>query len=314
MKLTNSTRRMGLRAGRLLTTMAISILCFACLTISTFSFELRSELSTTKTNAHETGDQAFVITEPRSSAQEPTRVTPVRVETERALIAGNAQQRAQAACDAGKRGAVEAIPQLVSLLGDDTRVEALKCWNFAEAKWNPALDTFKYPSPGEQAAIALASMGSPAFEVLTSALGSGDSTVRRNAAWAIGELTNMAPDERRDAVMPLIALLGDGDSWVRMAAARALGELRDERAGERLIGGLLDSEAGVMKDERAVQTLCLMLISDARSEVRLATAEALGEIRSQKALVSLNQALNDAEPRVRAKVRWAIAEIEDSDG
>jgi len=69
-----------------------------------------------------------------------------------------------------------------------------------------------------------------------------------------------------------------------------------------------------MKDERAVQTLCLMLISDARSEVRLATAEALGEIRSQKALVSLNEALNDAEPRVRAKVRWAIAEIEDSDG
>jgi len=44
--------------------------------------------------------------------------------------------------------------------------------------------------------------------------------------------------------------------------------------------------------------------------VRSAAAEALGEIRSADALPSLNQALNDSAEEVRAKARWAIAEIQ----
>jgi HEAT repeat protein len=69
-----------------------------------------------------------------------------------------------------------------------------------------------------------------------------------------------------------------------------------------------------MKEERAVESLCRLLVSDPQADVRRTAAEALGEIRSQKALVSLTQALNDAELRVRAKAKWAISEIEDSDG
>lgn len=138
-----------------------------------------------------------------------------------------------------------------------------------------------------------------------------NATVRRNAAWAIGELTNMRPGERAGAVPQLINLLGDSDPWVRMAAARALGELRDERALTRLVASLADENWRVrelavwalseMKDDRAVTALCSVLLSDARVEVRRGAAEALGEIASTAALPSLKQALNDAEPAVSAK-------------
>ncbi|MGH9971857.1 MAG: M56 family metallopeptidase [Pyrinomonadaceae bacterium] len=326
MKLTRNTRRFSARAGRLLALTSISLLCFSCLTISTFSLELRTRSESAEAvnpvdslaGAPQPGDELLPGKAQRT--QEPGRT--LRVESEPALSSANPQQRAQAACDAGKRHMVDAIPRLVSMLGDDAATESLKCWG--DGKWNPALDTFKQPSPGEQAAIALASMGLPAFEPLTNALSSSNSSVRRNAAWAIGELTNMFPQDRSDAVVPLISLLSDTDVWVRMAAARALGELRDERAGEPLVAALLDGESSVrqitawalgeMKNERAVQSLCNLLVSDAQAEVRLAAAEALGEIRSPKAISSLNMALNDSEPRVRARVKWAIAEIEDSDG
>jgi HEAT repeat protein len=67
-----------------------------------------------------------------------------------------------------------------------------------------------------------------------------------------------------------------------------------------------------LKDDRAVATLCGVLLSDTREEVRRGAAEALGEIRSAAALPSLKQALND--PAVSAKAQWAISEIEDTDG
>src|SRR6185312_7838669 len=319
MRLTINSRRLGRATGKLLAVATLSVLCLSGLAIGTFSFELRAaHLPAAGTPARETTARLGAAT----ITQEPAADKATREESQRALASSNARERAQAACEAGRRGLTDAIPQLVNMLGDDSPTEPLRCWT--EGKWNPALDTFKHPSPGEQAAIALASMGLPAVEVLTNALGSNNATVRRNAAWAIGELTNMKGGERGHAVPPLIALLGDSDGWVRMAAARALGELHDDRAGDRLTDLLLDNEPGVrqtsawalgeMKEKQAVQTLCLILVTDSRSEVRLAAAEALGEIRSQKAISSLNQALNDSEPRVRAKVKWAIAEIEDSDG
>jgi HEAT repeat protein len=65
-----------------------------------------------------------------------------------------------------------------------------------------------------------------------------------------------------------------------------------------------------MKEEKAVAALCRLLLSDPRAEVRGAAAEALGEIASDEALPSLQQALNDPEPVVRAKAGWAIDEIQ----
>ncbi|HET7288729.1 MAG TPA: HEAT repeat domain-containing protein, partial [Pyrinomonadaceae bacterium] len=100
------------------------------------------------------------------------------------------------------------------------------------------------------------------------------------------------------------------------------GEVRDARATETLIATLSDTDWRVrrlaawalneMKERRAVAALCQLLLGDARAEVRGAAADALGEIASAEALPSLQQALNDPETAVRAKVSRAIAEIDDN--
>lgn len=332
MKLTQNKRRLGTRAARLLALTTFTMLCLSSLAISTFSFELRTDkgiagAQMSKVAAqeapNESGDGVFPQNQFEQAAQEGRSVaTTARAEGGQPPISDNAQERAREACEAGRRRALEAIPKLISMLGDDTPVQPLKCWD--NGRWNPALETFKQPSPGEEAAIALASMGTPALEPLTNALNDSNGSVRRNAAWAIGELTNMRGDERVNAVPHLVSLLNDSDEWVRMAAVRALGEIRDERAVKKLINALSDAAwkvrelgawaLGEMKEERAVQTLCKMLLEDAQAEARETAAWALGEIRSSQAVAFLNQALNDPEMRVRDKAKWALSEIEDSDG
>jgi beta-lactamase regulating signal transducer with metallopeptidase domain len=330
MKLTQKTNGLGKRAVRILIPTAFSLLCLSCLAISTFSFELRADTGFAATvedraavddvlneSGYGVSDQVETPAPNRSDS------TPARTDGgNQASGSNDAQERAQAACEAGKRQAVEAIPTLVGMLGDDRPTRLLRCWD--GSNWSPALETFKQPSPGEQAAIALASMGTPAVEPLKNALGDSSASVRRNAAWAIGELTNMRETERAGAVPSLISLLGDSDEWVRMAAARALGEIRDDRAVEKLIGALSDASGkvrelgawalGEMKEERAVQALCKLLLEDARVEVRETAAWALGEIKDPQAAPFLNQALGDADGSVRDKAKEALSEIEDSDG
>lgn len=299
-------------SARVITVAVLGTLCASTVLGSAFGFSLRVPV--------ETPISIAIATAPVAAPQEPVN-TPSkqdRVAVATRLKSTAAQELAQAACDAGKNRDAEAIPTLVAMLGDDRNVEPIACWT--SGRWSPALDTFKHPSPGEQAALALASMGRKAFPALMNQLDNANAVTRRNAAWAIGELTNMIPSERAPAVPRLIALLGDTDAWVRMAAARAIGEVRDSRASETLIVTLSDADWRVrrlaawalneMKEERAVTALCRLLLTDSRAEVRRAAAEALGEIASAEALPALNQALNDPEEDVRAKVSWAITEIQ----
>lgn len=319
MKLTNASTRISRRLGRAITVAALIGLCVAVAAISNLSLDLRAYAGAPAASSLLTNIGVVAVrTEP--DATSTTKLLPLPP----AQSAGSpsAQERAQAACTAAQRRTFEAIPTLIAMLGDETRTELIRCWE--GTRWSPALDSFKHPSPGEQAALALASMGSPAFEPLTNQLDNPNAIVRRNAAWAIGELTEMLPGARANAVPQLISLLGDSDGWTRMAAARALGELHDKRATDGLVAMLSDADAKVrelsawalseMKDTRAVNALCQALLTDSQVEVRRTAAEALGEIRSAEALASLKQALNDPEARVRAKAGWAISEIEDSDG
>ena len=321
MKLTQKRTQLSRRLGRALTVSALFALCAGVATISNLSFDLRAYANSPVAAVFKTSiDDTALKTEPAGPSISPSNSR--RAGREQPAQSPSAQERAQAACDAAQKKAVELIPTLIAMLGDDAKTELIRCWQ--GTRWSPALDSFKHPSPGEQAALALASMGPPAFEPLTNQLSNSDSIVRRNAAWAIGELTGMVPGARAAAVPQLTTLLSDSDVWTRMAAARALGELRDERATEGLIATLSDTDWKVrelsaralseMKDRRAVEALCRVLLTDPQVEVRRAAAEALGEIRSAEALASLKQALNDPEARVRAKAGWAISEIEDSDG
>src|SRR6185369_8953165 len=184
--------------------------------------------------------------------------------------ATDAYERAASACNASKQGDARSIELLIAMLGDDRKSQLIRCWE--GSRWSPALEVFKQSSPGEQAALALASLGPLAFRPLANQLDNSNPSVRRNAAWAIGELTNMPPSDRWDSVPQLITLLSDSDAWVRMAAARALGELHDHRAVEQLIATLSDNNWRVrelsvwalseMKNARAVTALCAVLLSD----------------------------------------------------
>ena len=310
-RLMRNNRRIQSGPARVLMFAALSVLCLSALSLSMFSLELQTNVHAAVTETIERLNLPVTTQEP--IAQPVVSSSPLVATQANAPVA---DARSKSACEAGRRGDVVAIPGLIEMLGDDSKAQPIKCWD--SGRWSPALQTFKHPSPGEQAAIALASFGRPAFGPLSEQLDSANPTIRRNAAWAIGELTGMMPGERASAVPQLIILLGDSDEWVRMASARALGELRDERALPKLVSTLSDNNWRVreltvwalseMKDVRAVTALCAVMLSDARVEVRRGAAEALGEIASSEALPSLRQALND--PDVSAKAAWAISEIE----
>lgn len=319
MRLTRNQKMLSLPLAKAITSVMLIALCAAALLLSLFSLELKTE-ARAMIALEQPAAVAVITSNPPVLRTEPITQRQLRTETQASTANNantpNAEQRAAAACEAGRNGDLEKIPTLIALLADDTKTEPLRCWT--SGRWSPALDTFKQPSPGEQAAIALASMGRAAFLPLTNQLDSSNPTARRNAAWAIGELTNMPPGERDNAVPRLISLLSDEDAWVRMAAARALGEVRNRNAVPALIGNLADGDGRVrelavwalseLKDNRAVAALCNVLLSDARADVRRGAAEALGEIRSAEALPALKQALND--PAVTPKAQWAISEIE----
>jgi beta-lactamase regulating signal transducer with metallopeptidase domain len=309
---------MGKWSGRLIITAVLGVLCLSSVLGSAFGFSFGTPKGTKNASPPPAVVESRNEPAPGSNTAQDPKDTNAR---RRSVPVDQApQELAQTACDAGRSRTTEAIPSLVAMLGDDRPTEPIAC--YTNGNWSPALDTFKRPSPGEQAALALASMGRAALPALINELDNASATTRRNAAWAIGELTNMPPGERAPAVPQLITLLRDSDAWVRMAAARAIGEVRDRRASDTLISTLSDADWRVrrlaawalneMKEPRAVAALCQLLLGDERAEVRRAAAEALGEIASAEALPSLQQALDDPESAVRAKVSWAIAEIEDN--
>jgi HEAT repeat protein len=200
---------------------------------------------------------------------------------------GNATERAAAACAAGRARNESAIPMLVSMLSDDTPIEALPCYS---GTWTPARAIFDHASPGEQAALALASISEPSVPSLVAALNDRSAVTRRNAAWAIGETRGGHHIDRGAALDPLITLLADRDPSVRRAAAFGLSELRSDNAVDALIATLADAD----------------------SRVRGEVAVALGEIandRASGALLSVGE--TDPDPNVRRAARWALREVED---
>ena len=204
------------------------------------------------------------------------------------LKSRNPFEQAAAICALGKKGDVSAIPFLIQFLGDETNLsKPVGCWDSGD--WSPLLNTFKQLSLGEEAAIALASLGEPAVEPLVAALTDSNPGVRRNAAWAIGEIRDGDKINRSVALEPLIFALKDEDAWVRRAAAFALSEIKDKRATMALISALSDENAGV----------------------REMAANALGEMKEPNALEALESVLKDKDEQVRAMAKWAIAEIRD---
>ncbi len=309
-RIMRSRTRASARLARILMFAAIFVLGLSAVSLSLFSIELQTQVRAAVTQSLQR------IEPPVVQPPIPQIVTTPRREVQGS--APDADERATAACNASKRGDMRSVEMLIAMLGDDRKSQLIRCWE--GTRWSPALEVFKQSSPGEQAALALASLGPIAYRPLTNQLDNSNPSVRRNAAWAIGELTGMVPGTRAEAVPQLITLLSDSDAWVRMAAARALGELHDHQAVAKLLATLSDDDWRVRelvvwalsetKDARAVTALCTVLVSDPRAEVRRGAAEALGEIQSAEALPALKQALQDSAPGVSTKAAWAISEIE----
>lgn len=206
------------------------------------------------------------------------------------LSNGSRAQRASAACSLRSLRAVSAIPSLVGQLGDETDVFATtRCRSASD--WTPIHENTngtRMASPASEAAKALAALGNPAVVPLIGVLSDPNPVVRKNAAWAIGEIRGSHQVNREAAIGPLTTLLRKDESpEARKWAAWALGEICDRRA----VSDLIDS------------------LGDAEGDVRGAVAEALGEIKDRRAIEPLTQALKDPHRPVRRKAKHAIAEI-----
>lgn len=271
-KLIEMNRRGGTRAGKFAFYTALLLLVATGAAASAFSFSSHDseEYSVADILAQDGGDVQTTIAKKIN-----------------ALDSANPVERAKAAGALGKMRAVSAIPFLIRMLGDDTTIEPLGTWDW-NSSWSPALRSFKNPSPGEEAALALAAMGKPALEPLVAALADANPDVRRNAAWAIGEIRGGHIVNRQNAVEPLIAALGDEEAWTRKAAAFSLGEIRNTQAVEPLIETLKDASA----------------------EVRETAASSLGEIKDERATDALTVVANDADGRVRKEAKSALEEIQ----
>jgi HEAT repeat protein len=192
------------------------------------------------------------------------------------LDAGDAAVRARAPRGLRELGdlAAEAIPPLVRMLADGSPVEARVC---SRLWWRGGVDDMT--TPGEQAAAALAAIGSRAFPPVLAALKHEAWNARRNAAWTLGAL-----DDAR-AVTALVEAVRDREAPVRAQAAWALGAIDHTDAVPALIAALRDQEG----------------------RVRCQAAWALGAIDDRAAVQPLTQVLADADADVRKRPRGPSA-------
>jgi HEAT repeat protein len=173
-----------------------------------------------------------------------------------------ASVRLSAALELGRNKATEAVPQLVSTLGDED---------------------FDVGDAAERALIAI---GTPAVEPLISVLTTGGRDAKIHAASALGKLR----DPR--AVEPLIAVLRDPEDtehWDN--AALALGEIGDPRAVEPLVKMLATSNRSLrpfaieglskISDPRVPEALTKAAVADPDDFVRQTATKALQNMAYQ---------------------------------
>ena len=201
-------------------------------------------------------------------------------------------------------------------------------------------------SPGEQAAAALAAIGSRAFEPVLAALGHDAWIARRNAAWTLGALDDdarvpallralrdreapvreqsawaLGAIDSRDAVPGLIAALKDTNAGVRRQAAWALGAIDsreavpglDRRAQGRRRRRAIAGGMGARRHRRQPRGGGLGRRAPRHSAgVRKQAAWALGAIDSREARDRLIGALKDADAEGPQQAAWALGAIGDS--
>ncbi len=175
------------------------------------------------------------------------------------------------------------------------------------------------------AAFALGKISDSSTDVISgSDTSAGESTIKQ----LITSLNNESIDVRKNATGALIKIgepavemiidaLEDENWRVRWHSAEILGELKDDRAVKPLIKALNDENNGVRSNsiialseigEPAVEVL-INVLKDDNWRVRLHSAEILGEIKDDRAVKPLKEALNDDNNDVRRAAYTAIERI-----
>ena len=145
-----------------------------------------------------------------------------------------------------------------------------------------------------------------------------DARVRKNSAWALGEIS----DIRAFNALKKALENEDEDAFVRRNAAWALGKLGDPSAVEALVEAMRlrgDNYEGVrwdaawalgkISDPRAVEAL-VEALKDKGKLVRRYASEALGKIGDSRAVEALVEALEDEDKDVRRYASEALVKIE----
>jgi HEAT repeat protein len=119
----------------------------------------------------------------------------------------------------------------------------------------------------------------------------------------------------------LIQNLTAGDVEQRIASAKALASIHEAEARKALLSALEDPEARVRREvalslgshrnRKVAQQLIHTLADDQDPDVRAGAGEALGQIRSKKALSPLTEALWDKDPGVRLAAAKALGQMAD---
>ncbi|MGD2105530.1 MAG: HEAT repeat domain-containing protein, partial [Anaerolineae bacterium] len=219
----------------------------------------------------------------------------------------DAEVRQAAAAALGGMANADAVQTLTAALEDDVpavrRAAARALGRIGDARAADGLVKALCDDELRETAIdALARVGTPSVEALTTCLEDGDPEVRATAA----ELLGKTGDDR--AVEPLTVHLEDEIASVRRAAAEALGTLGDTRAMDSLIELLADDSASVRRaachalgklgDRGAVEPL-ITALEDADATVRQAAAQALQEMEDRRVVEPLIAALGDSDRAVR---------------
>jgi len=220
----------------------------------------------------------------------------------------------------GKIGEKIAVHSLVNILKDLNEK--------SNARWKAALSLGKI---GDKTAV-------PA---LIKALKDEDSSVRREAVWALGNIgdkvdycvclrmysgtaaSDMGEIGDKTTVPALTETLKDKDSSVRREAAWALGRIGDKSAVPALIASLKDEKSSVraraawalgkMGDKRGL-SVALGALKDKNSFVRRRAAYALGRIGEKSAFPALLESLKDEDSSVQCAASWALGKMGDKSG
>lgn len=136
-----------------------------------------------------------------------------------------------------------------------------------------------------QSLTMLVEIGDDALDELIGGLSNSDKNIRKNCAKALGEISNPK------SIDALINALSDGNKWVRRESSSALSKMGSE-AVEPLIQCLDDDDwrvkgaaawaLGSFKDERAVEPLFELLISNNNGFVKKGALSSLKSINTSK--------------------------------